>query len=132
MYELLIISWFSSAHNLRGYQGACENLHGHNWKVEVEVRSGGLDSLGMVVDFKSLKAKARGVIDRLDHRYLNEVPPFDKENATAENIARHIFKEVSAAFEGGGFGDVKVSRVRVWESESAAAAYYEQEGPDAG
>ncbi len=125
MYELLIITSFSSAHNLRGYQGACENLHGHNWKVEVEVRSGGLDSLGMVVDFKSLKEKARGVIERLDHRYLNEVPPFDTENATAENLARHIFREISAAIGGGGFGDVRVSRVRVWESESAAASYFE-------
>ncbi|HBG46225.1 MAG TPA: 6-carboxytetrahydropterin synthase QueD [Deltaproteobacteria bacterium] len=122
MYELSIITYFSSAHNLRGYQGACENLHGHNWKVEIDVRAEGLDSLGMVVDFKSLRGKAKAIIDPLDHRYLNELPPFDVLNATAENIARHIYTELSRSLND---GNVKVSRVKVWESEKAAAAYYE-------
>lgn len=122
MYELTITSYFSSAHNLRGYQGACENLHGHNWKVEVEIRAEDLDKVGMALDFKSLREKARSVIDRLDHKYLNEVPPFDTENATAENIARHIYGELEKSING---GNVRVSRVKVWESSSAAAAYYE-------
>lgn len=122
MYELTVISYFSSAHNLRGYEGACENLHGHNWKVEVEARAEKLDKIGMVVDFKKLKEAVRQIIDRLDHRYLNEVPPFDVENTTAENIARHIYTGVSAVFNNGG---VRISRVRVWESENSAAAYSE-------
>lgn len=122
MYELTITSYFSSAHNLRGYHGACENLHGHNWKVEVEIRAGQLDRLGMALDFKSLREKARVVLDRLDHKYLNEVPPFDVENATAENIARFIFGELKKSIDD---GNIRVSRVRVWESENAAAAYHE-------
>jgi 6-pyruvoyltetrahydropterin/6-carboxytetrahydropterin synthase len=121
MYELTVVSTFSSAHNLRGYEGACENLHGHNWKVESVISAPGLDSLGMVMDFKKLKESVNKILDSLDHRYLNEVPPFDRENATAENIARFIYKGLSGALGAG----VSVSRVRVWESETSAAAYYE-------
>ncbi|MFQ5737038.1 MAG: 6-carboxytetrahydropterin synthase QueD [Thermodesulfobacteriota bacterium] len=122
MYELTITTTFSSAHNLRGYDGACENLHGHNWRVDVSVLAEGLDRLGMVIDFKKLKAETREIVSALDHRYLNEVPPFDAENATAENIARHIFTGLSEALN---TGPVKVSRVVVWESDNASAAYYE-------
>src|SRR3972149_1941215 len=94
MYELTITSYFSSAHNLRGYQGACENLHGHNWKVEVEISAEALDKVGMALDFKSLREKARAVIDRLGHKYLNELPPLDVVIATAENIARDTYGEL--------------------------------------
>lgn len=125
MYELRIEASFSSAHNLRGYEGACENLHGHNWRVELSVSAQRLGETGMAVDFKSLKAGARKVIERLDHKYLNEVPPFDRENATAENIARFIYKELKKSLDD---GNVKVKRVRVWESDDASACYYEQEG----
>jgi len=120
MYELTIRQTFSSAHNLRGYEGACENLHGHNWKVEVSVRAEALDNLGMVLDFKKLKAGTKKVLSRLDHRYLNEVPPFDRENATAENLARFIFTELSSSLNK---GPATVSRVVVWESDDACAAY---------
>lgn len=122
MYELTVVSTFSSAHNLRGYEGSCENLHGHNWRVEAVIASPGLDKLGMVMDFKKLKESVNKTLDSLDHRYLNEVPPFDRENATAENLARFIYKELSKAL---GKGDVSVLRVRVWESDTSAAAYYE-------
>ncbi len=120
MYELTIRQTFSSAHNLRGYDGACENLHGHNWKVEVSVTADELDHLGMVVDFKKLKVETKKTLSRLDHRYLNEVPPFDKENATAENLARFIFNELSGVLNG---GPATVSKVVVWESDDACAAY---------
>lgn len=120
MYELTIRKTFSSAHNLRGYEGACENLHGHNWKVDVSVRAFELDALGMVMDFKKIKAVTNKTLSKLDHRYLNEVPPFDKMNATAENLARHIFSEISAAINGEA---ASVSRVVVWESDDASAAY---------
>jgi 6-pyruvoyltetrahydropterin/6-carboxytetrahydropterin synthase len=123
MYELTIIANFSSAHCIRGYEGACENLHGHNWKVEVTVRAKGLDHLGMVMDFKAIKARTREVVDRLDHKYLNEVKPFDSVNATAENIAMYIFRELAASIGGSG---VSVTRVKVWESDTAAAAYFEE------
>ncbi len=120
MYELTVELTFSSAHSLRGYEGACENLHGHNWKVEVTVESAGLDNLGMVMDFKRIKNEAKKVIDALDHRFLNEVPPFDTINPTAENIAASIYAGVGAALNGGG---VRVSRVKVWESDTSAASY---------
>ncbi len=122
MYELTVVFTFSSAHNLRGYEGACENLHGHNWKVEAVIASPELDRLGMVMDFKKLKESVSRILDSLDHRYLNEVPPFDRENATAENLACFIYQELSKAL---GKGDVSVLRVRVWESDTSAAAYYE-------
>ncbi len=121
MYRLTIHTAFAAAHNLTHYQGDCENLHGHNWKVEVRVVSGELDRVGMVIDFRRLKDETRKIIEALDHKYLNEVPPFDKENATAENISRLIYTRLKSALGPG----IKVQRVTVWESENAAAAYYE-------
>lgn len=124
MYELTIETVFSSAHNIRGYEGACENLHGHNWRVVVHVRSKALDKTGMAMDFKRLKAVTKKVVDGLDHKYLNDVPPFDALNATAENIAGFLFKEVSKLVN---TDTVRVSKVRVWESDTASASYYEEE-----
>ncbi|MBI5586750.1 MAG: 6-carboxytetrahydropterin synthase QueD [Deltaproteobacteria bacterium] len=121
MYELIVETSFSAAHNLRGYNGACENLHGHNWKVEVRVISNELDRVGMVIDFKRLKGETNKIIEALDHKYLNEVPPFDRENATAENISRLIHTKLKESLSPA----IKVARVTVWESENAAAAYYE-------
>jgi len=122
MYELIVEASFSAAHNLRGYEGACENLHGHNWRVEAVVASSKLDGIGMALDFKKLKAALKGVLERLDHKYINECAPFDKENPTAENISRYIYVELSKAVFSLG---VKVARVRVWESDNASAVYYE-------
>ncbi|MBI5238597.1 MAG: 6-carboxytetrahydropterin synthase QueD [Deltaproteobacteria bacterium] len=121
MYELTVISEFSSAHNIRGCHGACERLHGHNWRVEASIKAETLDRLGMVIDFKRFKTGLKIILDSLDHRYLNDIPPFNEENATAENIARHIFSSLSKALDD---GNIKVTMVRVWESNSAAAAYY--------
>ncbi len=122
MYELTVKTHFAAAHNLRGYEGACERLHGHNWKVEVFVEAKKLDDIDVAIDFKVLKSETAKVIDKLDHYYLNEVPPFDKINTTAENIARYIYQELGKNLDD---GNVRVSRVRVWESETAAATYYE-------
>jgi len=122
MYELTIIADFASAHNLRGYEGECENLHGHNWKVEVTVESKRLNKIGLAVDFKALKKILNNILEKLDHKYLNEIPPFDKENPSSENIARFIFKGFKKALKVKG---MKVARVKVWESDNAAATYYE-------
>src|ERR1044072_3092067 len=95
MYEVMVESEFSAAHALRGYQGKCENLHGHNWKVEVYVRGKELDSIGLLVDFKELKIVTKRVMNYLDHQNLNEITPFDNEmNPSSENIARFIFQSV--------------------------------------
>ena len=122
MYELTILSDFAAAHNLRGYEGECENLHGHNWKVEVMVTSKELNKIGLAVDFSVLKKMLEGILEKLDHKYLNEILPFDKENPSSENIARYIFNQLKKDIKGKG---KKVARVRVWESDNAAATYYE-------
>jgi 6-pyruvoyltetrahydropterin/6-carboxytetrahydropterin synthase len=118
----MIETHFAAAHNLRGYDGACERLHGHNWRVEVMVSAEKLDSIDMAIDFKVLKTETAKVVERLDHYYLNEVAPFDKLNTTAENIAKYIYEELSKVLND---GNIKVRKIRVWESERAAAAYYE-------
>ena len=122
MYELTILSDFAAAHNLRGYEGECENLHGHNWKVEVMVTSKELNKIGLAVDFRVLKKMLEGILEKLDHKYLNEILPFDKENPSSENIARYIFNQFKKEIKGKG---IKVARVLVWESDNAAATYYE-------
>lgn len=122
MYELTIISDFAAAHNLRFYEGECERLHGHNWKVEVTVAGRKLDRSGLAMDFKVLKKILENILERLDHKYLNEIMPFDRENPSSENIARYIFNQFKEEIKGKG---IKVARVRVWESDNAAATYYE-------
>ncbi len=122
MYEVTVICDFSAAHSLRDYKGKCENLHGHNWKVEVSVESEGLNHLGMVIDFKILKEETKGLLEGLDHRYLNEIEPFDRVNPSSENIARFIFDRLSEKVNGKGR---RVKEVKVWESEDAYATYRE-------
>lgn len=122
MFELTIESSFSSAHNLREYDGACERLHGHNWRVELHLEAEKLDQCGLAIDFKLLKGELNKVIDGLDHRYLNELTPFDTLNPSAENLAKYIFEKLSKSLND---GNLRVSLVRVWESDHAAAAYHD-------
>jgi len=88
MYELKIEDSFAAAHNLRGYRGQCEELHGHNWKVEVVVRADRLDSLGLAIDFQDIKKAAKGVLKKLDHTYLNDLPVFKECNPSSELISK--------------------------------------------
>jgi 6-pyruvoyltetrahydropterin/6-carboxytetrahydropterin synthase len=121
MYEVMIEEEFSAAHALRGYRGKCENLHGHNWKVEVYVRGERLDDVGMLVDFKELKAATRRVMHYLDHQNLNELQPFAVElNPSSEHLAGFILQEVGGAINS---DRVKVYKVRVWETPSTCATY---------
>ena len=117
MYEIKVFREFSAAHRVEDYPGNCERLHGHNWKVEVAVRTAELDSLGMVMDFRRLKEVTDGALEALDHRVLNDTPPFDRINPTAEHIAKHLFVEIAR--------HAPVSRVTVYETESSAATYFE-------
>ncbi|MBM3813234.1 MAG: 6-carboxytetrahydropterin synthase QueD [Acidimicrobiia bacterium] len=119
MFEVSVTQTFAAAHQLRNYKGKCENLHGHNYKVEVTLESEELNRTGLVADFSDLKRLMKAVIDRLDHRYLNEVPPFDVWNPSAENIALHFYQEVCGGLEDG----VRVSQVKVWETETSVAVY---------
>jgi 6-pyruvoyltetrahydropterin/6-carboxytetrahydropterin synthase len=90
-YTASVIKTFSAAHALRGYKGRCEHLHGHNWKIRVAVSSEKLNEIGMVMDFTEIKALLDTLLQNLDHKYLNEVSPFDTINPTAENIAGFLF-----------------------------------------
>jgi 6-pyruvoyltetrahydropterin/6-carboxytetrahydropterin synthase len=120
MFELTIITQFAAAHYLRNYKGKCEQLHGHNWKVEVFVRADQLNSAGLVRDFGDLKALTHEVLDGLDHRYLNELAPFQEENPSSEHIARYLFHELSRRLNN---DQAQVSKVSVWESDTAFATY---------
>ncbi len=121
-YTLRVHTDFAAAHRLLGYPGNCNRLHGHNWKVEVEVAGEQLDEVGMVVDFKTIKRAAGTVADRLDHAYLNEVPPFDTINPTAENIARYFFQELGAILDD---DRARVRAVTIWETDRACVRYTE-------
>lgn len=120
MYRLTIHSHFAAAHNLINYQGDCENLHGHNWKVEVTVAARELDRAGLGIDFKVLKRETLKALDLLDHKYLNQVPPFDEISPSSENIARFLFEKLGERLDD---GNVTVERINVWESENACASY---------
>lgn len=123
MYKLMIESSFSSAHQLRGYKGKCENLHGHNWRVQIYVTSNQLNDIDLVIDFHELKDMTNQIISKLDHTVLNNVYPFTDLNPSSENIAKWIFellKEKIAKYSG-----IEVSAVTVWESPTASATYYE-------
>ena len=120
-YEVMIERNFSSAHQLRGYKGKCENLHGHNYKIEIYARGAELNNIGLLIDFVDLKAAADEIVKYLDHRNINELPPFDEElNPSAENLARYILEYVN-----GRVADdrVKVYKVRCYETPTSVATY---------
>ncbi len=119
MYSLTVKDHFDAAHSLRGYDGECSRLHGHTWDVEVTVEGETLDGVGILYDFKRLKADLREVLDAYDHQHLDEVAPFDAMNATAENLARVVFERVQVVVATG----VRVSEVAVWESPIARLVY---------
>lgn len=122
MYKLKIQTTFAAAHCLINYQGDCENLHGHNWKVEVEVTARELDKAGLGIDFKVLKQETNGLLRNLDHKYLNELQPFVDISPSSENISRYLYQELAKKLND---GNVKVHSITVWESDVAAATYYE-------
>ncbi|MFO7738096.1 MAG: 6-carboxytetrahydropterin synthase QueD [Desulfatiglandaceae bacterium] len=120
MYELKIVTQFAAAHQLRGYEGGCENLHGHNWKIEVFLAGEELGKDGMLMDFRRVKEAAKGVLDELDHKFLNELDAFKTLNPSSENIARHIFEALSRKLDNKRH---EVTKVIAWESDSACAGY---------
>lgn len=121
-YTLKIITDFAAAHLLRDYPGVCNQLHGHNWKVEVEVTTTRLDSVGMGVDFKVLKEATKAELALLDHRHLNELKPFDTINPTAENIAAYLYQRIGKRLN---VDAARVTAVILWETERACVRYTE-------
>ncbi len=122
MYTVKVNLCFSAAHNLRGYKGKCEALHGHNWKVELQVSSPGLDEIGMVCDFKVLKEKLARILKKLDHAYLNKLTYFKKHNPTSERIAEFIYDQLKGQLKGKG---LTLKEVAVWETEGSSAIFSE-------
>ncbi len=118
MYKIKVELYFSSAHFLRGYRGKCEDLHGHNWKVEVYVQARKPDKIGMVMDFKDLKMELNKVLEKLDHKCLNDLAYFKKFNPTSENIAQYIYNNLKPAVKG-------LKSITVWESHNSCASHYE-------
>ncbi len=123
MYEVMIKSVFSAAHSLRGYGGKCENLHGHNFRVDVYAKARKLDNIGLSIDFHILKQKTQIIFNELDHKNLNEIPYFPEVNPSSENIAAYIFYQLKSELND---GNVSIHKVDIWESESSCASYYEE------
>jgi len=123
MYEILIKSDFCGAHNLKGYRGRCEELHGHNWKVEARFEKDSLDNIGIAVDFKLLKARLKNILCKLDHTYLNKLKMFKGKNPSAENIAKYIYDALENSIKKD--KHLFVKSVSIWESDNSCATYYE-------
>lgn len=126
-YELSVRAEFCAAHRLDGYPGNCRNTHGHNWGVTAFVLCQELDELGMGLDFRDIKALLRECLSSLDHACLNDLPPFAGQNPTAENIARHLFQDLSRRLaERAPAGSARVSRIRINETPGAEVTYWEE------
>lgn len=120
MYHLTIKTHFAAAHHLVNYQGDCENLHGHNWNVDVTVTARELDTAGLGIDFKILKRETKELLGELDHKYLNDLPHFTNTSPSSEQIARFLFDRLSSRLDN---ENVRLDRVTVWESDYACASY---------
>jgi 6-pyruvoyltetrahydropterin/6-carboxytetrahydropterin synthase len=121
IFEVMIERNFSSAHQLRGYKGKCENLHGHNYKIEIYARGRELNNTGLLVDFVELKHAADEIVQFLDHKNINELPPFDEElNPSAENLARFILERVASRIRD---ERVQIYKVRCFETPTSVATY---------
>ncbi len=124
MYEVIVEQAFSAAHFLKDYPGKCAYVHGHNYRVQITVEGETLDHLGMLVEFEVIKKALAPWIDRFDHGFLNEIPPFDKTNPTAENLAKFFYDEVTKAIrQPGEAAAVRISYVRVFETDKCSGAY---------
>jgi 6-pyruvoyltetrahydropterin/6-carboxytetrahydropterin synthase len=123
MFKITVQKSFSASHIIRDYPGECGRLHGHNWKVKVVVKTEKLDRYGMAIDFKEISEILNDIIEKVDHYHLNDIPPFDKEQPTAENIAKFFYDEMKRRLserEG-----IEVDFVEIWETEKYSAIYQE-------
>ena len=133
MFQVSVEESFAAGHALRGYRGKCENVHGHNYKVRVTLEGPSLDSIGLLYDFKDLKEAMQCAIRKLDHQFMNDIPPFDVVNPSAENLAKYFYEEISRLLgeasgnpqERGSEGaPCRVRLVTVWETETTTATYF--------
>ena len=120
MFEVSVEYSFAAGHALRGYKGKCENVHGHNYKVKVTVQGEKLNSIGLLMDFADLRAAVKGLLERFDHQFLNDLEPFRETNPSAENLAYYLGNELERKIEKGG---LSVNNVTVWETDTTCATY---------
>ena len=120
MFEISVEHSFAAGHALRGYKGKCENVHGHNYKVQVMVTGPELNSIGLLMDFVELRGAIKALVERLDHRFLNDLSPFDQLNPSAENLAKYFADTLSSQVEQQG---LRLSRVTIWETDTTSATY---------
>lgn len=124
MFEVTVEHTFAAGHSLRDYKGKCENVHGHNYRVQVTVQGQQLNRIGLLVDFVDLKRAVRQVCERLDHQFINDLEPFTTVNPSAENIARYLYDEVTGSLNlPASEPPVRISQVKVWETDSSIALY---------
>lgn len=120
MYELRVITQFAAAHQLRIFGGKCEKLHGHNWRIEVSLAGDKLNDGGLLIDFREVKEATDGILEELDHSFLNELPQFEGQSPSSENIAAYVFEKLSSKLNN---KRIRVTKVTAWESDSAGASY---------
>ena len=126
MFEVSVERTFAAGHALRNYHGKCENVHGHNYKVRVTLEGADLDAAGLLCDFVDVKRLMDGIIERLDHQFLNDVAPFDQLNPSAENIARYFYQELRRGLlEAPPAAPVRIGEVKIWETDTTTATYRE-------
>lgn len=123
MYRVSVEQHFDAAHYLRGYQGKCEKLHGHRFKVVVSLKAAALNETGLAYDFVELKGHLGEILTQFDHTCLNDVPPFDKLNPSSENIAATVYDQLKGRLP----GEVSLSSVEVWESPQSCVTYSPEE-----
>ena len=115
---------FSAAHSLRGYQGDCARIHGHNWNIEAEILTHKLNNIGIGIDFKDIKAGLKEILAPYDHQYINEIEPFDKINPTAENLSQYIFQKLKDMVNSEKDG-IKLNSITIWETQRSSVRYEE-------
>jgi 6-pyruvoyltetrahydropterin/6-carboxytetrahydropterin synthase len=123
MFQVSVEETFSAGHALRGYRGKCENVHGHNYKVRIMLEGPGLDSTGLLCDFTNLKHVVRGIVAGVDHKFLNEMAPFDVINPSAENLAKYFYDETARQVNTLPAG-ARIASVTIWETDTTSATYW--------
>ena len=125
MFEVAVEHTFAAGHALRHYRGKCENVHGHNYRCQVTLEGEELDSIGLLVDFVEVKRLIREVVERLDHRFINDLEPFTVINPSAENLAKYFYDESNTRLQSVTSGRVRVKDVTVFETDTTTAKYSE-------
>lgn len=122
VYEIYVKDHFAAAHALKGYDGNCSRIHGHNWIVEAYIQCTKLNKLGIGIDFRDVKGVVKDVLSRLDHTNLNEILEFGSINPTSENLSKLIYKELSLRLN---TDHIKVTKIMVFESPGCGSSYQE-------